>query len=70
MVQSFVVVFEVFCDTCSGGILMLRQRNLSKQCLIRFLCLSIQIVFTMCAMKGFENCNSKLDDAELLLLSI
>ena len=34
------------------------------------LSLNIKIFFTMCAVKGFKNCNTKLDDAELLFLSI
>ena len=67
MVQFFVVVFELLCGTCGGGVLILRQRNLSKQCLLRFLCLNIKI-FTACALKRFNDCNIKLDHAEPLPL--
>ena len=49
MAQVFVVVFEVLCGTCSGGILILRQRNLNKLCLLKFLCLNIQILLP-CAL--------------------
>ena len=38
-----VEVFEVLCGFCCRGILILRHRNLSKQCLLRFLCLKIKI---------------------------
>ena len=43
----------------------MRQRNLSKH-----LVLTSRFFFTMCAVKGFKNCNTKLDDAELFFLSI
>ena len=42
---------------------------MSKQCLLRFLCLNIDILFTVCAMKSWKDCNTKLDHAELLSLS-
>ena len=32
---SFVVVFDVLCGKSGGGIITLRQKNLSKQCLLR-----------------------------------
>ena len=47
----------------------MRQRNLSKQCLLRFLCLSIKI-FAVCAVRRFKNCNTKLDHEERLSSSI
>ena len=65
----FFVVFEELCGTCGGGISLLRQRILNietkkseqtLQCLFRFLCLNIKI-FTVCAVKRFKNCNTKLD---------
>ena len=59
----FFVVFEVLCDTGGGRILILRQRNLSKHCLLRFLYLNIKI-FTVCALKRFNDCDTKLDHAE------
>ena len=46
----------------------MRLKNLSKHCLLRFLCLNIKIYFTVCAMKRFKYCNTKLDHAELLSL--
>ena len=46
----------------------MRLRNLSKHCLLRFLCLNIKIYFTVCAVKRFKYCNTKLDPAELLSL--
>ena len=64
-----VVIFEVLCGTCGGVILILRQRNLSKQCLLRFLCLKIRM-FTVCAVKRFNECHTKLDNEELWSLSI
>ena len=48
--------FEMLCGICGGGILILRQRKLSKQCLLKFACLKIKI-FTMCALKCFKDCN-------------
>ena len=39
----FVKAFAVLCGTCGGGILKLKQRNLSKQCLLGFLSLNIKI---------------------------
>ena len=47
---------------------MLRQRNLSKQCLFRFLCRNTKI-FYRGAVKRFKDCNTPLDHAELLSLS-
>ena len=70
MVQVFVVVFEELCGTCGGGNLILRQRNLSKQCLLRFLGLNIKIFFTLCSVKPFKDCNIKLDHAELFYICI
>ena len=74
---AFVVVYELLCGTCSGGILILRQRNLSKQCLLRFLCPNIKIFYCMCceAYQGLQHkfgpCRTftKLDHAERLSLS-
>ena len=40
--------------------LILRQRNLSKQVLLSFLSLNMKI-FTVCALKRFKDCYSKLD---------
>ena len=34
----------MLCGTCGGGILIWRQRNLSKQRLLRFLCIDIKRV--------------------------
>ena len=59
-----IVDFEVLCGACSGGILILTQRNLS-----RFLCLHIKI-FTSSVVKRFKDCNTKLDHAELLSSSV
>ena len=56
-------------STCSVGILILTQKNLSKQRLLRFLCLSIKFLFTAYAVKSFNDCSTKLDHAELLSLS-
>ena len=56
--------------TCSREILILRLRNLSKRCLLRFLSLNIKILFTGCAVRCFKDCNTKLDHAELLPYSI
>ena len=70
VVVVVVLAFKVLCSTCGGGILILRQRNLSKQCLLRFLCLSIKILFTVHAVKRFKDCNTKLDHAKLLSLVI
>ena len=39
MVRYFLVVFEVLGGSCGGRMLILRQRNLSKRCLLRFVCL-------------------------------
>ena len=66
---GFIVVFEVLCVTCGGENLILRQRNLSEQCLFRFVCLNIKIVFTVCAVKRFKDCNTQLDHVELLSVS-
>ena len=63
------MVFEVHYCTCGGGFLILRRRNLSKQCLLRFLCLSIKILLIVGAVKRFKDCNTKLDHAELLSFS-
>lgn len=49
------------------GNLILRQRNLSKRCLLRFLFLNIRI-FT--CVKHFEGCKSNLDHANLLSVGI
>ena len=38
-----VEVFEVLCGLCCRRNLILRHRNLSKQCLLIFLCLKIKI---------------------------
>ena len=70
MVQFFAVVIGVLYSTFGGEILILRQRNLSKQCLLRFLCHNIKILFTVCAVKRFNACNTNLDHAELLSLRI
>ena len=43
---------------CGGGILILRQRNLSKQCLLRFPCLNVKI-FTVCAVERFNDCSAQ-----------
>ena len=61
--RTEVLLYGLF----GGGILILRQKNLSS--LLRFLCLSIKI-FTVCVVKGFNDCNTKMDHAELLSLSI
>ena len=68
MVRLLVVDFEVLCGRCAGGILILRQRSLSKQCLFRFLCFDFKI-FNVCAAKRFKDCNTKLGHAKLLFLS-
>ena len=57
-----------FCGTCAGAILILRHRNLSLRCLLRFLYLIIKI-FTACSVKLFTDCNTKIDHAEFLSLS-
>ena len=44
----FVVIIDVLSGTGSGETLILRQRNLSKQCLLRFLCLNIKIFYHVC----------------------
>lgn len=50
----FVVVFEVLLGTCGGGILLLRQTNLSKQCLSDF---SIPMLrfFSPCVLCATQN---------------
>ena len=53
-----VMVFEVVYGTCVGEILILRHRNLSKQRLLRFLRLSINIL-TVWAVKRFRDYNTK-----------
>ena len=67
---SFVVVFDVLCGKCGGGFITLRQKYLSKHCLLRFLCLNIKICFIVCAVKRFRDCNTKWDHAELFSLGI
>ena len=42
-----------FVAPCGRVILILRQKNLSKHCLLRFLCLIIKY-FTVCAVKCFK----------------
>ena len=54
-----------FVAHCDVGILILRQRNLSKQSLLRFICLNIKN-FTVYVMKSSKNCNSKMDHEELV----
>ena len=49
------MIFEVLCGAYGGGILILRQRNLSKQCLLRFLCLNIKILLSGDSVKGLEH---------------
>ena len=41
----FYVIFEVPRGTYSGGTLIMRQRNLSKQCLLRFFILILFFSF-------------------------
>ena len=57
---------SVDCGTSGGGILILRQRSLRKQSVLSFLCLSIRFL----AVKRCKDCNTKLDHAKLLSLSI
>ena len=58
--KNFCMVRVFRCDlgrvlfgTCDGEILILRQRNLSKQCLLRFLCLNIKIFYRV-PCKAFQ----------------
>ena len=46
--------------------LILRQRNLSKHCLLRFLCLHFKIPFSMWHKQHYSDHNKKLDHAEFL----
>ena len=50
-------------------ILILGKRSLKKHCLFTRPCLSIKILVS-CYIKHFKHYNTKLDHAELLLLSI
>ena len=61
----FLVVFEVLRGTCGGGILILRQRSLSKQCLLRFLRLKIKIFCRVCCKYVSRIATKKFDHAEL-----
>ena len=66
----FLLVFKVYCGTCDGGIFVLRQRNLSKLCLPGLLCFSMKINLTVCIVKRFKDCNTKLDSTRLLSVRI
>ena len=46
-------------------ILILRLRNLSKQCLLRFLCLNIKIFYLVC-FEAFQGLQDKTGHAEFL----
>ena len=61
MVQFLVVIFKVLCGFCGGGILILRQRNVCSDFSV-----SVLRFFTVCAVKCFKDCNTKMDHAELL----
>ena len=54
----FAVVFEVSCGTCGRESW---DRELRKQCQLRFLCLNIKI--TVCAVKSFNDSNTTLNHA-------
>ena len=70
MVQLNVVIFRIFMAHTVKKILILRQKNLSKQCLLKLFCFSIKISCTKCATKHFKDHSIKLDHAELLYSSI
>ena len=66
----FGAIFELLSGTCGGGILILREKNLSKHCLLRFFSLNIKNIFTAYAVKHFKDCNIKFDNREFLSSSI
>ena len=78
IVKFCVVLFEML---YGQNILILRQRNLNKQCLFRFFCLNIKSVcsdfsvsilrfVTTYAVENSKDYNTKFDHAELLSLCI
>ena len=60
---SFVKVFDVLFG--GGGILILRQRNLSKQISVSH----YKDLFTLCAVKRFKACNIKIGPCRTFILS-
>ena len=55
----------MLCGTCGGGILILRQRNLSN-CFAQISLSHYLDVLTVGAVNGFKDCNKKLYHVELL----
>ena len=47
----------------------MRQRNLSKQCLLRLVCLNIKIFYRVCC-EAFQELEHKIDSCRTFVLSI
>ena len=63
--SSFCCVFEIVCDTYGRVILILSQSNLSKQYLLRFLCLKIKIFYRVCC-ETFEELQHEIGSCRTL----
>ena len=61
------MVFEVLCGTCGGGIFLVRQRNLSKHCLLRFLGLNIKIFYRVFC-EDFQELQQKIGPSRAFVL--